>query len=380
MDIDILVHHKLTKKYRISIILVGKTKTGITLRGDSCSTKNAMIPKKIAALILIGIFFLLACKEEPIKRNTIVLEADQQVSMLGGSTFFDGLTEIVYRNGIIYMADNSPRIFRLDSGLKIVKQIYSIGKGPGEFTSISDIDYDKDSLYVFTRSQGKIIVYDSTSTFIRELSVKDIAGRDMTIKNNKIYLSTPFARRPITIFDIMGNKIKTFGQQTANQESYNVYRNERMLLINHDKLIAVSPSEPVIWIYDLDGKLISKKRIEHPLLKDRIDHIEEFHSKPSSNGGLALAFLFEDAVIFEDKLYLLALTTVEEETEHKFAFVLSFDIEENGKLTYLKEYKLFRPNRNNRLFGIDLGFIDKNNLIIYDLRSKNIYSFEDERI
>jgi hypothetical protein len=309
-----------------------------------------------------------------------LLEADQQVPMLGTSTFYDGLAEIVFQDSMIYMADNSPRIYRLNPKLKVLKQIYNIGKGPGEFTSITDIDYKNDSLYVFTRSQRKIIVYDSTSKFVRELSVKNITGQDMAIIGNKIYLSAPFAEKPIIKLDFSGNKIQAFGQKTADQESYNIYRNERILLSYDNSLIAVSPSKPIVRTYNLDGDLISEKRIEHPLLKDRIDYVEEFHSKPASNGALGLAFLFRDAVIFNNKLFVIAHTSSKEQNESNFAFVLAFDLKENGQLSYSNEYKLFRPDRNNRLFGIDLGFVNDNTMLIYDLTSKNIFLFKDESI
>ncbi|MDR9417911.1 6-bladed beta-propeller [Gracilimonas sp.] len=335
-------------------------------------------------LFLVGTSIFLSCtnNHEPLEPKVEVLESDQEFLVFGDSVFYDGVERFARSDETFYVADKSARIFRLNKNIQLLGVIENIGRGPGEFTFVSDISFSRDSLYVFSRSQAKIVVFDNKDQFIREIPIEKFGGaRHMEVgQNGLIYLSTPFSDKPITIFNSNGEKIKSFGEQTADPEDFNVYRNERILALHNDKLIAASPSDPLIWVYDLEGKLLYKLNIDHPKLENRIAEIKDSYEKPSPQGGYMLVILFEDITIHNDNLYVSTVTRTENEPAPKYTLVLSYKINDNGELIYTNEYELYRQNRNKRLSGVKIGLVQENKFLLYDLIDKTIHLFEDQEI
>jgi len=315
---------------------------------------------------LLTLFFVSNCSQT-VDSKMSELTPVEKVTMFSDSTFFGDLQEIIYQDSMFYLSDNPPKILKLNQNLELTETIHSIGKGPSEFNWISDISYNSDSLYMYDHSQSKFLVYDNNTTFIREFLLEATGNIfSFAVSNNRIYISTPFAENPITMFDKKNGKIvKTFGVQSADTASFNVYRNGRHLLISNDKLIAVSESDPVVRLFNLSGELLSTTRIKHSLIADRIAHIKETYKKPSPKGGYRLAILFRDAVVHDGKLYLIAVTQSEDIIEN-FTFVLIYDIKEDGSnLNPLQALKLYKKDRTDRLYGTELA-VANDKIIVFD--------------
>lgn len=85
----------------------------------------------------------------------------------------------------IFVAENR-KIMLFDSNGKFIRQIGSIGQGPGEFVSVSDIAVDSKNklIYISTSIKKKILCYDYEGKFIKE-SPNDFIESNST--SNYIY-------------------------------------------------------------------------------------------------------------------------------------------------------------------------------------------------
>lgn len=327
-------------------------------------------------LLVIFCFTLASCKKK--YPDAIALEPIQKISVLSDSTFFGDIADMEFSDGYMYLVDNSPQIFQLSKGLELTGRIDQAGKGPGEFTGISKISLIEDSLFVYDRTQTKILVFDSANNFVREFTPNFTTPTIAVNNRSQIYLSTPSKSKIITVLNKRGEEINAFGEQTVGKQDVNVRRNERLLFINDNKLVAVPKSDPFVKVYNLKGDLLSKKKIDHPLLQKRVSNIEDSYKDINNAGWLTI--LFKDANVHNNKLYLLIHTHVRPDPEPKYAFVLAYNIGEDGDLTLANAFKLFRTNRENRLYGFRLAALSDHRLMVYDLRGKSLLIFEDERI
>lgn len=327
--------------------------------------------KNLLLTILAGI--LISCSTN--KKEFIVLKPTTQLTMLSDSSFFGDIWAMGASKEYIYATDNSPQILQLDYDLTLSGRIDDVGKGPGEFTSVASLCIVDDSLFVYNRSEAKILVYDSNNNFIREIGLNNPYSMDFAVdKKSRIYLSTPYRDNPITVLNATGQKINTFGNNSANKKSVNARRNERYLFIRDNKLIAVSRSDPFIKVFSLAGGLLSQTEIDHPLLQNRIDYIKETYETNQYSGSLSI--LFYDATALQNSIYFLAHTHVRGNPEPNYTFVIAYTLQKNGKLTYENAYKLFRPNPKNRLYGFRLTAFGKRKLMIYDLKGKSLLTYE----
>ena len=77
------------------------------------------------------------------------------------------ITRILYKDNIIIKQRNTVMLF--DKTGKFIRQIGSIGQGPGEFVGIQDIAVDFENKHLFILAvEGKIICYDFDGNFIKK--------------------------------------------------------------------------------------------------------------------------------------------------------------------------------------------------------------------
>lgn len=334
--------------------------------------------KKNCTIIATFSIFLFACENNlrNNKNDAISLSPIKEISMLADSSFFGVIADMQFSNKTLTLADNTPQIFRVGQNFNLKGRIDKTGKGPGEFTSINKISIANDSLYAFNRTQAKMLVFDGLDNFMREMSIDEFVSDFNVTKNVSFFLSTPYREKLITVLNAEGKEINTFGDQIVERSSVNIARNRRVLLIHEDKLIAIPQTDSWVKVYNLDGKLLNKKIINHPLLENRIEYNKNRYDSPKDRAGV----LFWDGTVFKNKIYLLAVTGLKEEPKPKYTFVLSYTLGRNGELDFNNAFKLFRTNQANRIHGIRLGTIGDHSLVVYDLTGRLLAVYKDERI
>lgn len=333
---------------------------------------------KIKLLILAMGFLLIACKSDNGDiQEAIKVYPAQEIVMLSDSTFFGDIADMIHTDNSIYIVDNTPRIFQLDSDFKIKHRLSDTGKGPGEFTGIWKMETANDSIYAYNKSLGKIIVYDSLNNFQREVKVPNTLSFVVDSSSN-IYFSTPAQNKLITVINANSNIINAFEDPTVDKESFNIHRNRRFLVILQDKLISIPEAEKVIKVFNLSGELLSETPVAHPLIEKYVDRVSDDFTiqypedfKPS---------LWYDAAGYKDKIYLLANMKRDENREPKYSLSFSYKLDSKGKLTFDHVFKLFPEDEESRLTGFRILPFGDSKLMVYDLHNKSLLVYEDERI
>lgn len=99
------------------------------------------------------------------------------------------VTKLIYQNNLIYIADNTSRsIFVFDMSGKLKTKIHANGNGPGEYTEIWYFTVHGTDIIVYDINISKLLFYDASGKFIRDIDTSKIWGTDLFCIGDKIYL------------------------------------------------------------------------------------------------------------------------------------------------------------------------------------------------
>jgi hypothetical protein len=342
-----------------------------------------------ANLLLFFLFVILlnvACNKEKQTRQPISLTVNKRITQFNDTTFFTSADAMVYGDSSLYIAsDKTHKIYQLGSSMNLIGSMGRKGKGPGEFTEITDMCFANDSLYVYDRAQAKIVVYGRNNRLTREIGVHEAYCFSLTVdRQSHIFLSTPERDHPITELNARGQKIRSFGQNIVGKTSRHFLRNQFMLFIYKNKLVAVSLSEPMAKVYSLDGKPIHKAKIIPPEIQKFIQRVKKENTEPLKHPHfVSVGQIFFSASMYKNNLYLLGAMQTIKNTKiwpHKFTFVFKYKLKPNGNLIFKKAFKLFRHNHHKLLYGFRLAAMKKHKLLVYDLQSGALVEFKDKHL
>ncbi|MCW9712236.1 6-bladed beta-propeller [Aliifodinibius salicampi] len=309
----------------------------------------------------------------------------KNVSGLNDSTFIANVSSIESIHNqfflSLYLGGGSSQILQLGPDLDLRGIIQRNGKGPGEFTSVTDMSIINDSLYVYNETQAKILVFDHNKKFIRETKISEASASHMAVdERSHFFLSTPSRSDPITKFSAEGQQITTFGRNTIGEDSRHYRRNSRMLFIYNDRLIAIGRSEPVLEVYSLEGTFLSTTRIDPPEIHELIAYVREENEDPDARG---FSLLFFDAAIHNNNIYLLVAKHPNENTkayDTNFTFLFKYKLNTGGGVTHEQTFKLFRSDQDKLMYGSALAVTDDHKIIVNDMMGKSLLMYEDERL
>jgi hypothetical protein len=352
------------------------------------------------SIYTLFLFLLLvdsACSNHKQTKHPVSLTARKKITQFNDTTFFSGVAAtMVAADSSVYILDyKTNKLYHLDHNLKLLGTVGRSGKGPGEFTGLNDMDFVNDSLYAYDGNEAKILVYDNKNNFVREIGVPDNSGIKIAVdRQSHIFLSTPDRNHPITELNAHGHIIRAFGKNTAGKNSFHFLRNLRTLFVYNNKLIVVPWSEPFIKTYNLNGQLLHKITINRPEIHNLISRVKKengggseshIHIIKKGNGGSSihphvhmLSPLFSDATLYKHNLYLLVRAAWPQASlRKKFTLVLDYKLQNNGKLSHKRTFKLFRSNHQHRLVGSMLIAPGNHTPIVLD---KALFVFKDPQI
>jgi hypothetical protein len=324
---------------------------------------------------------VVACHNNQREPNPISLQPVKNLSQFNDTTFFTGTSAMLFAGNHVYIADDINKIYQLGLQLNLTGSMGKSGKGPGEFTGVSAMSFINDSLFVYDRTQAKVLVYDDKNHFVREIGVPDASGFSMAVDGHShIFLSVIDRQHPIVEFNAHGQKINVFGGNTVKPTSRHSLRNLRLLFIDNDKLMAISKSECFIKVYNLYGTLLSRTTIAPPQIWNIIAQVKKENEAPHF---LGLAMVYNDAVIYKNNLYLLKPPMHKKNTTpwpHKFTYVFKYKLKPNGGVTFVRTFKLFRHNQHKLLYGYRLAAVGNHKLLVVDMESGKLLEFKDKNL
>lgn len=254
-----------------------------------------------------------ACSHNQDKKYQIqelVIEA--QTDDMGVFGNLSSVTGLVFGGDGFYVADQqNSTLLQLDFDLKPHLQYGQKGTGPGEFQGVGHIALFNNSLYAFNHGSQHINVFDKEGSFQNQISLPStLIMTRFFVRQGLLFISTPTAEKPITIFDSKGDVIRQFGTYTVGES----FREKRARNYKHllpfqfsegEGVVAVSMTEPMIELFSVSGELIKRRHFEknaflfNRLQFQRAEYKQDHRNKESSYG------LFIDAVLDGDDLYVV---------------------------------------------------------------------------
>jgi hypothetical protein len=102
----------------------------------------------------------------------------------GKDSYIGTIAQVKFCNGFIFILDSKSKVvYIFNNNGKYAAQINSIGKGPGEYIKLSDLEiYPKDtSIFVFDIEVHKLIKYDIHGQFINEWRLQEQSSSAFSI-------------------------------------------------------------------------------------------------------------------------------------------------------------------------------------------------------
>jgi len=191
-------------------------------------------------------------------------------SFLDGKDVFFKVTPMISvdEGGNICAIDNRDSVGYIfeATGNKAI-QVGRLGQGPGEFQFPSFICSDSSRVYI--RDQNGLSIFDKKGNFINRIKLLN-STISIATHQEKIYIAQTGLPDLITLYDLQGNAISSFGQKYS--VDYSLYKgwstsltdkviNSGRIFFAKDFVYFVSTVFGDVFKYDLSGRFISKTNL-----------------------------------------------------------------------------------------------------------------------
>ncbi len=344
-----------------------------------------LIMHKLNTFLLLFILALIisvsGCNTNAEKKVKIKeLESYKLIKDFGKGQFYRNIKDIVSAENNFILGGTAPSIIVLNENFLLQTRVAKEGRGPGEFTSLSEFEIKENLIYVLNAAEQKIISYTINGIFKNEIGLPQYTWSFAMDDQGYIYISSPYTSEfSITKIDHEGNVLDRFGSILADPESQAVLRNEKYLNVMENRLIVVYGSDPRISIYTLDGELLQTQYINHSTIEHRVqmatNYWAEFNPKPGVNSAI---ILFKDAETYKSTLYILPYTSSEYTLSD---YVLAYNFNSNKDSLILKKvFKLSPVIKDEGVNSQIIGPIfenEKTGFMVFDLHSNYLIYYEN---
>jgi hypothetical protein len=258
----------------------------------------------------IIIFIIFSCNNRTSKKiDSISLYPKKTIETINDTTFFSTVFSMKYSNGNLFISDfKNNRVLCTNREYKLLRIFGQTGNGPGDLINPFGCFIDSQYLYVFQHGNERINKYDiNNNKFVGDIPFKiGMLDHGYLILKDSIYSSFMKDEFPISIMDMSGVKIKSFGSRNhvlkLNQGFPRVFMFEYLKKTN--EILAICESEPVIEKYSKDGKLIKVYNFSnYEPFHESIIADDQLRKEPR-DANATFGFI-QDTFIDDDYLYLL---------------------------------------------------------------------------
>lgn len=322
-------------------------------------------------LLLILTLFVACNRETKIQKELKLLT---QKSLLEDSSFISFPKEISIYKKMYYIPDSDNyRILVLDSNLNLVKSIGSSGKGPGEFTAVTNIFILNDSIYAYDPNKNRIIVFYIDGSFIREI-MPEYANylTKFCVIGDKIYTCFPYSEKPIIVMDLNGKFIRSFGKLSNKSGNVEKFTNNRWdVLTNGKNIITINLNDPMIDIYNLNGTLL--KRIDltdNKAFLSEYEYKENFFKKNPEKKRNTTIRILKDTYLDGDNIFLLYHEKINGETFAKKFLIYNY------KNNTISESINFVSEEGKELDYISSFGVKNDTILVFDMTTEKLVKYK----
>lgn len=330
---------------------------------------------KITKLLII-LIFITACKGDFDKKDSfkaVKLKLEKQISEFkqnSSSVYVYKISDIDYKKEHYYIPMNG-LIYVLNKEFKIIRVIGTNGEGPNEFVAPNKIGVYGDTIYVMDIGKVKFMSIIEKENLIKEWNIEDRYSTLNTFSvdsNKSVFFSTPqndalFSEFNIPNFDNPIKEFKNLKNVNKKKDDFNIDLHH-ILLSDQEELIAISPINGVIEVYNKKGEFLQEFYLPNKLIKSRLKY-KENQIKVNSKNRFKQYNLINDVYFFNGKIYLLLCENLGEEDEY-FCNKIAV-IQKNDKNNYYLDKVIELEGESYKTICVNKDFI-----IGYDTFSKTI--------
>ncbi len=273
------------------------------------------------------LFFVISCKtKEDIgdyKNSSLTIDIIDTLTTM--NSLFD-IEEVIIDNYIgnirdfyidkndnIYILDREYILSKYDSKGKLIGNLDKIGRGPGEYSSITSFTVDDDeNIYIDDNRQHKIKLYNRNLMFTKDFRKVNITPvKQITIFNNSIFLYCPFSNEnSIYQYDInTGENIAKFGKADELHKKYKTVNLIGNMFFENNKLYYNLPN--YYQIYEISENVTREILHESPT---HFEQVNRYEKNPFKRLGTYSTLVY---VFYEENLFFVITLPKKDKLNHK---------------------------------------------------------------
>lgn len=273
--------------------------------------------------------------------SNVACDIIKTIDVYPDSSYFSDIRCMQYYNEKVYLLDAKRRdIAVLDSGLRSIEVLGTVGDGPEDFQLPLKFYMDKDTLYLLDAGSGSVKAY-CENRYITQYKLLSALDERFVKANDRLYIPCVTDTSSILSFSINDSVMNTeyLGELFSFDSGRKVrLLNNRKLLQQNGFLYAVSDNQFVVEKYDVrNGNSVEQYNFSGLELVRKNREWINGHSADENSYYVSI----EDVYIQKNKMYLLSATFID---DYKSNTVLELDIVPAMKI--VRAYTL--PGKNYR--------------------------------
>ncbi len=269
-----------------------------------------MISKKNIVHLLIACFTLFLtflvfvnCEKTSNTGKEPILLNPNRVKYVDDTSLLSQYTLTCADSGLIAIDSPTNKIHQFDyNSLEHINSFGKEGRGPKEFLGIYHSAIHEENLFAYDSGNQRVHILNQHDLSYQSAIPIRFSATRFAASSDALYAAMPFSdnQAPFLKVSIKDASVSYFGEWIKNNFPG---RNLFHFLLYKNRLIAVSYTEPIIKIYDLFGKLISRFDISNEvILSGSLKFAENVYSE--SENQLRSVILFRYASIYNDFIIL----------------------------------------------------------------------------
>jgi hypothetical protein len=251
----------------------------------------------------------LSCNNIKREIPIVHLEQTMKIDELSDSTYFRRISTMLYDDSYIYMSDEyNGRILQLDRNLKLLSTIGRRGQGPQDFAGLGCIILWEDTLLCLNIGGSTLSAFKTDGHFIDNYQISDrsLTDGNFCIDNEGfLYFTSYLDSFPVIKYDRNMNRQFGFGEWNEPENiQYRFIKNNYLITCFDNKILTLQTDDPIINMYDTNGKHLLKTKLPDQLFKRRLAFKKSEQERDPSSAK-KIYTLFSDIKSVNSRLYLL---------------------------------------------------------------------------
>lgn len=176
------------------------------------------------------------------------------------------IDKVIYRNKYIYILDReiAKSVFIFDSNGKFISKIRALGKGPGEYIFLNDMDVDSNgNVYLLDTKQNKILCFNNNGSYKKDIKF-DFLTFSFTVVDSTTFIFCQQGifnekiNSEISIWQSNSNMIKSFFKQDFNKTPKILYHTKDYELFTSNDVVNYVPKNSY-QIYEISSNKVYAK-------------------------------------------------------------------------------------------------------------------------